>query len=206
MKYLYVLMGCLFFHKSNAQISFSRLLQNEVAEQYHYRGHFADAIRWKDKAGYHIIVLSYSAVDEDTAASSPNEDTGYQQFLYACAYRGDSLLWQLTDYIKNCTFDLLVEFRKNSLQVTDLDNNGFAESWMMYSKTCASDVSPRVLKLMLHIGSSKYAIRGLSKVKSGSKQTTQRKRLADPLLGKLDKRIQQFAYNLWGKYEWDIFE
>lgn len=69
-------------------------------------------------------------------------------------------LWKIQDFVKDCEFDLTLSYIPESLTVTDLDNNGIAESTFMYNLSCKSDVSPDDLKLMMHEGKNKYALRG----------------------------------------------
>ncbi|MCX7877980.1 MAG: hypothetical protein N2510_04975, partial [Ignavibacteria bacterium] len=47
-----------------------------------------------------------------------------------------------------------------SLGITDVDNNGTGESTFLYRISCRGDVSPEGLKLIMHEGKNKYAIRG----------------------------------------------
>jgi hypothetical protein len=62
--------------------------------------------------------------------------------------------------VKECEFDLILEYIKNSLSISDINNNGIAESVFLYKMACISDVSPMGYKLLMHEGKEKYAIRG----------------------------------------------
>ncbi|HET6229686.1 MAG TPA: hypothetical protein VFE05_06350 [Longimicrobiaceae bacterium] len=64
-----------------------------------------------------------------------------------------------------CDFDLTAGFEPGSLAVTDLDRDGVAETSFLYVLACRSDVSPAVLKLIMHEGAAKYAIRGTTRPK-----------------------------------------
>ena len=54
-----------------------------------------------------------------------------------------------------------MDFINNSLTITDLDDDGIAESTFLYKLSCRSDVSPSILKLMMHENDNKYALRGI---------------------------------------------
>ena len=75
--------------------------------------------------------------------------------------------WQAKDFVNDCEFDLTLRVIDDSIEVTDLDENGRAEVAFMYRLGCASDVSPSTLKLLMYQGTSKWALRGTSKVKTG---------------------------------------
>jgi hypothetical protein len=79
---------------------------------------------------------------------------------------GYSLLWKISDAEKNCEFDLTAEFLKFSTVIADLDQDDVAETIIQYKLACRSDVSPAQMKLIMHEGESKYALRGLMWVKS----------------------------------------
>ena len=59
----------------------------------------------------------------------------------------------------------LCEFIKNAAVVTDLDQDGIAETTVQYKLACRSDVSPALMKLVMHEGETKYAHR---KIKAGN--------------------------------------
>jgi hypothetical protein len=67
----------------------------------------------------------------------------------------------MTDGVTSCPFDITCEFIKNAIKVTDLDNDGTAETTVQYKLACRSDVSPSNMKLIMHEGADKYALRGL---------------------------------------------
>ncbi len=73
------------------------------------------------------------------------------------------LKWKIYDYVKECPFDIHFKFAADAFTVTDLDNNGQAEIWLMYALSCTSDVSPDDCKLIMYEGKKKYAIRGVTR-------------------------------------------
>lgn len=75
--------------------------------------------------------------------------------------------WQAKDFVNDCEFDVTLGVIDDSIEVTDIDDNGRAEVSFMYRLGCRSDVSPNALKLLMYQGSTKWALRGQSKVKVG---------------------------------------
>jgi len=71
------------------------------------------------------------------------------------------------DHVLDCQFDLTLEVKPASLSITDLDKDGTAETAFAYELSCGSDVSPNDLKVILHEGAQKYALRGRTKVHVG---------------------------------------
>ncbi len=70
------------------------------------------------------------------------------------------LLRQITDKEDHCEFDNDLQFLTESLRITDLDKNKYAEITFVYKLGCRSDVSPITLKLMVIENGNKAAIRG----------------------------------------------
>ena len=88
--------------------------------------------------------------------------------LHAYGYAGATKQWQANDFVRECELDQVLAYRAKSLAVTDLDNDGIAEVSFAYEQTCAGDVSPHTLKLLMYEGTTKYAVRGETIVDIGS--------------------------------------
>jgi len=97
--------------------------------------------------------------DGEYARSS--ELYGYQ---YVQKSGGWSQLWKINYFINDCEVDVTLEFIGGSLTVTDLNKDGIGESTFLYKMACRGDVSPCDMKLIMHEGETKYAIRGTMKI------------------------------------------
>lgn len=75
---------------------------------------------------------------------------------------GAQQVWKAKDFVNRCEFDLELEMLDDSIEVTDLDNDGLAEISFLYKLGCRSDVSPLDVKLLMYEGTTKYALRGES--------------------------------------------
>lgn len=129
-----------------------------------YTGNIVTGKRWNDKYGDNILILTKTNVKEKKSRKSGYEETELECELYGYHYvnTGGSytLLWKIQDFIKECWFDLTLDFIPGSLSITDINENGIAESTFLYKMACRSDVSPSELKLMMHENDVKYALRG----------------------------------------------
>lgn len=135
---------------------------NQVGEE------IINAVRWKESTD-HLLVLSLGQYVEE----QPEDGEDYAlpsstQYLYGTHYYTDAetgeylLLWRIQDFVKDCEFDLMMEFVDGTLEITDMDKDGIAESLFIYRMTCTSDVSPMTQKLIMHEGENKYALRGIT--------------------------------------------
>jgi hypothetical protein len=121
-----------------------------------YKGRIVASAEWEDKNGTNIVLISETDL-------TPGNDDGQNKELFGYHYivsGGTSKLWQINDFVKDCPVDVTLEYIPNSLSVTDLNENGIAESTFLYKLSCKGDVSPDDLKLMMHEDDTKYAIRG----------------------------------------------
>lgn len=107
------------------------------------------------------------------------------------------LLRQITDKEEHCEFDNDLQLLPESLRITDLDKNQYAEITFMYKLGCRSDVSPITLKLMVIENGNKAAIRG-NTVPRGFNFA--KEKVADGSFKKLPKIIQDQANKLWDKF------
>lgn len=192
-----------------AQKISSRPLPDSASFQSKVNGDIKQLLRWTDHMGDNYLILTETNKTKSllTTVKSKTDcpDGCSDKELYAYHFIGkDSLLWKLNDFIRNCGFDNSIEFRKGATKITDLDKNGVAEIWIMYSMACTSDVSPRSLKLILYQGNKKYAIRGTSQP---SRQMKDEKHggiyVPDNEFQKLPQTFKDFARNLWEQQLYD---
>jgi hypothetical protein len=189
--------------KTNQFVPDSSRLKSKIT------GNIRHFLRWTDRLGDNMLILTISDQLRSPAKKAANgEDCNgncTDKELYAYHFIGkDSLLWKLADFEKACNYDNLVEFRKDATRLTDLDQNGLAEIWIMYSSACSSDVSPRTLKLIMYQGNKKYAIRGTSQpARNMIDEKLGGKYKPDKEFEKLPPVFTDFAKNLWIKYLYD---
>jgi hypothetical protein len=126
-----------------------------------FKGKVKQAWQWTDKLGDNILITSVVA-PHDVKDEDGNEAQTAE--VYASHYvkkDGDyNLLWQINDAVKECPLDMFCDFINGSDNVTDLDNNGIAETKVQYATSCHGDVSPSYMKLIMHEGTIKYSLRG----------------------------------------------
>lgn len=107
------------------------------------------------------------------------------------------LLRQITDKEEHCEFDNDLQFLTESLKITDLDKNKYAEITFLYKLGCRSDVSPIGLKLMVIENGNKAAIRGKTIPRGFD---FKKEKVADGSFKKLPKLIHDQANKLWDKF------
>lgn len=133
-----------------------------------YQGKIVGGVRWRDRNGENLLVLTQTGAVPSRAKCGADESCPRDAEVYAYQYiveaEKTTLLWKLTDFERNCDFDLYAGFILDSVSLTDLDSNGVAENTFLYKLSCRSDVSPARLKLIMHEGKNKFAIRGTIKL------------------------------------------
>lgn len=170
-----------------------------------YEGFIKNAVRWKDKLGDNIVITTETGYHINKKFEHEFEDSSDAEL---CAYHfivsGNEAkqVWRVYDYISDCPVDIVASFVKNTFQVTDLNNNGFAEIWLMYKTTCHGDVSPCDMKIIMYEGNQKYAMRGESRVQvgildNGEKQFLGGEYKLDENFKKGPKVFKEFAQKLW---------
>jgi hypothetical protein len=178
-----------------AAAAFPDLVQSldAVPKQLKLVGKPVAARRWTDKLGVNLLVISETArVGE---ASGGNKQLHGYQFTQ----QGDSWkpLWHVKDGVFDCDFDLELELVPASVSVTDLDGDGTAETAFAYTRTCTSDVSPSDLKVLLHEGTQKYALRGTTRIELGPGEFEGGARKPDAALARAPKPFLAHAQKLF---------
>ncbi len=133
------------------------------------KGSFKQGFRWNDLDGENYLILTETGPFETPGQKRRQDfDAGQDAELYAYRFvnvNGQfSPVWQVRDFVRNCPLDTTAEFLTDATEVTDLDNDGFAEAWVMYKTACRSDVSPATLKLIMYEINQKYAMRGTTRI------------------------------------------
>ncbi len=132
-------------------------------------GQFVAGREWTDRTGGNVLILT--ATGETKGRGGDARSVEIYAYHFVKTGNGFRLLWKMTDFVRDCEFDISAEFILDALAVTDLDDNGTAETWVMYKTACRSDVSPATLKLIMHEGEKKYAMRGRTLVKVSDTDT-----------------------------------
>jgi hypothetical protein len=167
-----------------------------------------EAWRWQDANGENLLVVYRAAIpsrNERRAQTDPAfrkkladpatvhiaEDEGRGAQLLVRQYvrkQGTYIkLWRLQDSVSDCPVDLILGPALNSTTVTDLDHNGQSETTEVYALGCRGDVSPDDLKLVMHEGAAKYALRGFTVVQFDSIPARQRQPTNPCCLSQLSK-------------------
>lgn len=169
-----------------------------------YEGFIKNAVRWKDKSGDNIVITTETGYHINKKFVHESDGSDAELFAYHYIISGNQAkqTWKVYDYISDCPVDLVASFVKNTFQVTDLNNNGIAETWLMYKTVCHGDVSPCDMKIIMYEGTTKYAMRGENKVAVGLDDNDQEQYIGgeykmDDNFKKGPKPFKEFAQKLW---------
>ncbi|HTK20039.1 MAG TPA: hypothetical protein VL442_11015 [Mucilaginibacter sp.] len=184
-----------------AQVKVIHLKKADIPTDMKYKGGFRDAVQYTDKDGTHTVITT------EAMLSSPSDDnesvyTGYlHAFNYLQTGNTVTLVWQMNDLAGPCGPDQDTRFHAGSLDVTDLDKNGVCEVWLVYRVSCHGYQTPSPMKVIMHEGVKKYAMRGTTKLKlkvtppqyMGGDYTF------DAAFDTAPESFRAYAKQLWGK-------
>ena len=186
--------------KESSEILTENISSKNLPKEINFEGKLKEITKLKDSNGEHIIVLTETGEIPSKQIIVQEDETDFKIFAYDYLFdKNDNkykLNWKIQDFITNCGFDLIMGFLKNTFKITDLNRNGIAEIWTMYSMTCTSDVSPSNLKIIMYEGKQKFALRGNSLVDLGKEKYGGEYKLDENLL-KAPREIKEFAMELW---------
>lgn len=199
---IYLAIIFLFFYSlcfSQSKIQKLDIHTSQIPSSVKYKGGLSDLIKWKDDTGIFIVILSETGRLVDKG--KPMDEEIGSSYLYANCYLQKNIAtenkWKISDFVKDCPFDITAAFVKGTLQITDLNANGIAEVWVMYKVTCRSDVSPSDMKIIMYEGDKKHAMRGQNKVPSGDNTFLGGDYKFDTAFNEAQKSIKDFAIKLW---------
>jgi len=162
---------------------------------------------WDDANGANFLIVSrtadYEKYDKETEQDAQNAELFV--YHYTLNEMGEyKLLRKITDYIKACPLDLLLAFQDESLTITDLDKDSYAEITFVYRLACRGDISGAGQKLMLLEKGDKYAIRGECASQIGDSYEKGSMTMGDEFK-KAPKSFQEHAKKVWKKFETEQF-
>jgi hypothetical protein len=175
----------------------------DIPEDIKYNGNIVTSASWKDANGLNYLLITETKEQRKSNDMAEKELYGYQ---FVIENGKTKQLWKIYDFVKDCVVDITLKYIKKSLSITDLNNDGVAESTFLYFITCRGDVSPSDLKLIMHEGENKYAIRGVSilKVKGIPEERGEMK--VDASFDKAPKEFLQYAKEQWEIFKFEILE
>lgn len=163
-----------------------------------YDGNVVAMAKWEDKLGTNVLFITET--EERGGENRHKELYGYH---YIISNKENKLVWKINDFIKDCPVDITLSYIEKSISITDLDKNGIGESSFLYRMACKGDVSPDDMKLIMHEGETKYAIRGIMKLQIAGEETTGGEMKIDASFDKAPKEFADYAKEQWNKF---VFE
>ncbi len=179
------------------KIMITKVDLNKIPAGIKYTGKIKNAISWNDKMGKNIVLTCETGVHENK--NSENEHRNAEIFAYHYIVSENKIQqnWKIYDFVKDCEVDVQANFIKNTLRVTDLNNDGIGEVWIMYKTTCTGDVSPAEMKIIMYQGKQKYAMRGENRVRVSEKEFVGGNYTFDKAFNESPKMFKEFAKNMW---------
>lgn len=121
---------------SNAQIKLVKLDTKSIPTSINYVGKIINAVRYTDNDGEHIIITTETGKTKTKGAEDDFKDMDLYAYSYKIIGNQQILSWQVHDFVKECPVDIKANYIPNTFAVTDLNNDGKAEVWLMYTTVC----------------------------------------------------------------------
>jgi hypothetical protein len=174
---------------------------SKIKENIKWQGDLTEAWIWYDKAGKNILVLSNESWVKHEEEDINSTNLFAKHFLIKKGSKEPLLLWETHDFVLDCLFDLTAEFITSPF-IVDSDSNGVMESYLVYKVSCRSDASPAKMKIIVHEGKQKYALRGLMALKVNGYDDSLYIESREPDISKVPADKASFS-NLgdWGRFE-----
>ncbi len=150
-------------------------------------------LSFTDKAGAHFVRFQLSV----ERTRQKDDSVLRSRDLLVVHTVGKKEVWRAKDFVDACEFDLTLELLEGSIEVTDLDDDGEPEISFLYQLACRSDVSPKVVKLLMYEGATKYALRGESREQVGEHEFMGGDFKADPAFARAPPKFLEFARAKW---------
>lgn len=162
-----------------------------------YSGSIKSMVKWNDKLGSNILFIS----ETEEKWSGDVRSKQLYAYHYVNDGTGEKLLWKVNDFVNDCPVDVTLEYIDGSLVVKDINEDGVGESSFLYKLSCKGDVSSDDLKLIMHEGEKKYAIRGSTTLIMNGQTFQEGSMKIDPSFNSAPDGFREFAVSQWKKFE-----
>jgi hypothetical protein len=201
-KLLPIVIALLFSMTAFAQINkLAKVDLTKLPIDIKYEGKIKDALRWTDNFGDNIVITTETGIYQSKKFKHNYEGSDAELFAYHFILSNNiaKQTWKVYDFISDCPVDIETTFLKNSFQVTDLNEDGIAEIWLMYKKGCRGDISPIEMKIIMYQGQQKFAMRGQNKVQISENIFDGGGYKFDTAFEEGPAEFKAFAEDLWNK-------
>ncbi len=111
------------------------------------------------------------------------------------------VIWTVRDFVEECPVDTELDLVA-PIEITDLNDDGAAEIWMVYKLACRGDVSPSVMKIIMYEGKKKHAVRGSMLIDLPSESIIEGGDYKmDSNMEKADPAVREHAEFIWNRYK-----
>ncbi len=162
-----------------------------------YSGTPVAMVTWEDKSGKNLLFVTET--EENFNGDIRSKELYAYHFIIG--EKGSKQVWKMYDFIKECPVDLTLAYINESLNITDLDNDGIAESSLIYKMSCTGDVSADGMKLIMHEGEKKYALRGSMNLIMNGQELEKGSMKVDPSFNSAPDEFLEFAKGQWSKFK-----
>jgi len=180
---------------------------SDIPANIKYDGSIVAGAKWKDNNGSNVLIITETKDRKKGGQEFQSWSKELYGYQFITGSDGPKQVWKISDFIKDCEADPTLSYIKNSLSITDINNNGIAESTFLYKLACRSDVSPAGLKLLMHEEDKKYAIRGTTKIviKGEGANTYGGETNVDKSFYDAPEGFLNYAKDEWSKYRVEKF-
>lgn len=165
----------------------------QLPSEIQYKGKLVDGAHWIDNNGEHYLVIS------DLTKGEPFSK-GYTSNIYGTCYQKKDQQWTVYWSIKEFNQGVWEStvYTDQSLSITDLDQDGLAESCFHYRVT-PDGLDPERVKVLMHVKGEKYGIRGQLGAEAASLDELEIKNI-DPKFKNIAPIFQEHASKTWDNY------
>ena len=147
-------------------ITVQKITETDLPAEISYQDDFVEGYRYTDKTGENIVFITEGEVTEwgrdDDGYTLLNKDLRAYRFLKTDNDWEE--IWRVYDMEFECFHYPIAEFVKGAFIITDLNNDGIAEIWMMYLKACLGGVDPQNMYLRMYNDENIFTMTGETKI------------------------------------------
>jgi len=153
-------------NENQGTIHSQKLTAKDIPGEIGYQGDIIEAYKYTDKTGENIVIFTETDVMAWYCEEDEIELSSKSLYAHRFLKKGNDWeeIWRVYDMELDCPVTVFSDFIKDACIITDLNDDGVAEIWLIYKKGCFGGLDVMPMFLRMYHNEEVYTISGETKL------------------------------------------
>lgn len=138
------------------KVNFMTFDKANIPTSIKYIGKIIHGNKWQTKTGTYLLIFTETGAYESDTDGKDAEVYAYLYLNQSEEEESYNQVWKIHDYVSRCEYTVICNFIRNTISVTDLDNDNTPEISFAYKNGCKGEESNYMNKIFMIEGGKQY--------------------------------------------------